>query len=216
MTILNKVMLSYSKETPSTFQTNSINTLPELWTVVSLGLSSDLRWLLVTRLAQKRDPIVIRIPLLQTNEEETENKIVLAQDKLGSLVEISHEPKKENLPESEWKKWWENRRKKDDSLRDLLGDMEEIFGCWKGMLLAPFVEDNLNDSIDANLDTVKENIVARLKRKPTKGKKSTEPVIDDSLLWLCMYSLPVLSSAELSQLLAAILPTTSENDLAGV
>ncbi len=196
---------SFEDDEGASFQ-EMVDTLPSCWTVVTLALTNDNRWLLINRLESDANPVVLRIPLECTADEEEEiNKLLDIQDKFGTIVETSSEARVETaIPTSEWKKWWDKRKQQDNSLQEVLASMQELFGHWKGMLLGTFVDVSLNTAVKDAVISLKEKIGSKLNKK-SKGKKSEEVVIDEDLLRICLQSWPSLSEQDTRDFVAELL-----------
>ena len=113
-----------------------LETLPEKWTIVNIGITEDKRSLLVSRQRSKRDPLVFCIPLKGRRENDDDEQFSY-EDAVGELKDIiqssdesTHLAVHIKPDDKEGKSsWWVERKRLDKRLKDLLANIEF---CWLG------------------------------------------------------------------------------------
>jgi len=127
--------------------------LPQLWTSIAIVHHSETNQLLVARLRDGDQPYLVKLKprgKLSLSDYFAEfNRIIKESD-----VTITNAPKCQEREDRTV--WWATRYKLDEDLKTLLRSMEEdVFYCWKGILLGILPLDKTHDmkiaEVKANL-----------------------------------------------------------------
>jgi tetratricopeptide (TPR) repeat protein len=145
--------------------------LPHSMPVVNISLSHDCDYIILNRIEKNYEPLVIYIPITkQSSSQQTVSQdkerypslshtsmlrqILVEYDRIieedKKLGEIAHTIKQQE----DIRKWWHRRVELDDKMKQLLVTLEEMFGCWKILLVGPIADDQMKQSIEEALPTL--------------------------------------------------------------
>lgn len=184
---------------PSDFQHDYIDIIPETWTAVSVALSEEQDEIYITRYERGLSPFVLRLPLARHSSRDLdEGEFTFADGKreLEEIIELSDFTTRnaKNLNSSEGRKqWWEDRQALDTKLRELLLNIENI---WLGGFRGIFSDHVRQPALLARFRKSFDNILSR--HLPSRQKKSSQkkPSLDPRVFELFV-GLGDASNAEL-------------------
>jgi separase len=127
--------------TPSTFQEEYINPLPNPWTTISLSLDSACTTLYVARYRANHAPFIVRLPFSRHQDEDLGNEAfdyAAGKEELADIIQLSNTSCHNNGNDLSAKgaksNWWSEREALDRRLQELLINMEDMwFGGFKGV-----------------------------------------------------------------------------------
>ena len=113
-----------------------LESLPEKWAIVHIGITEDKCTLLISRQRAKREPLVFCVPLKGRRESEDDEQFSY-EDAIGELKDIIQSSDEGTrlavhikADDKEAKSsWWTERKRLDQRLKSLLSNIEF---CWLG------------------------------------------------------------------------------------
>ncbi|CAG8464478.1 7082_t:CDS:10 [Acaulospora colombiana] len=122
--------------------------LPHNWTVCSISIDVETNDMYVCRYRREAVPLLLRLPLKRQSSREGEDEGFSYDDVIGEFNEIlelsgqSMRVGKEYQTKQEKLKWWKERKKLDERMKNFLENIENCwFGGFKGILMAHAPED---------------------------------------------------------------------------
>ncbi|XP_051932994.1 separin isoform X2 [Hippocampus zosterae] len=137
--------------------------------------------ILLSRLKKGSPPVTVHIPT--STEPHSIRCLVQEMDSI-----VADQKALKNV--SEKALWWEGRRALDSRVKQLLGEMEQLLGCWKSLLL-PL-------SSDPKLSAEAQHLCKTLR---AKGMKASE-----EMLKVVLSAIPVLSQKDLQSFALGVWP----------
>ncbi|KAL5390898.1 hypothetical protein DPSP01_001397 [Paraphaeosphaeria sporulosa] len=172
---------------PTDFQHDYIDIIPETWCVVSLALSEEQDELYITRYQRNTSPFVLRLPLARHSSRDLdEEEFTFADGKreLEEIIELSDFTTRnaKDLTSREGRRqWWEDREALDVKLRELLLNIEKI---WLGGFRGIFSDHVHQPGLLARFRKSFDNILDRHLPSRQKRGQQKRPNLDPRVLEL--------------------------------
>ncbi|KAF1933938.1 uncharacterized protein M421DRAFT_50129 [Didymella exigua CBS 183.55] len=189
----------FSLTSASDFQQEYIDSIPESWSAISLGLNEARDELYVTRFEAGVAPFVLRLPLARhVSRDLDEDEFTFEDGKrdFEEIIELSDFSTRgtKNLTSREARQqWWDEREALDTRLHELLVNMENI---WLGGFKGIFSQHVRQPALLAKFRKAFEDVLNR--HLPSRSMKTQpkRPVLDARVLELFI-GLGDLTSEEL-------------------
>lgn len=130
----------FTLATPSEFQKEYIDIIPETWTAISLALNEDHDELYITRYESGQSPFVLRLPLSRHASRDMDEEEFSYGDgkrdfeEIIELSDFSTRSAKDMTSKEARLQWWTEREALDTRLHELLLNIENIWlGGFKGI-----------------------------------------------------------------------------------
>lgn len=158
-----------------------LESLPESWSVVSIGLTQDRTELLMTRMSRHRSPFVVRIPLTRPDPSAMDHEeldFASAKAELENIViqanTSAHDSRGSSADKAVRKAWFAERQSLDGRLATLLDNIENIwFGGFRGLFSAKGSDDKALARFGQNLsNTLNRHLPSR--QKSSKAGKAVQ------------------------------------------
>jgi len=129
--------------------------LPSDWSMVTIGLTEDNRYLIISQHQNSSSPSIIRLPLCHLINSSSSDESVYdwARKELFSIIADSSAvnesvPDKSRCTTRDKEEWWSKRYELDERMKNLLLTMEKNwFGPWIGLLKGKLLNNKLEKII---------------------------------------------------------------------
>ncbi|KAF2632601.1 hypothetical protein BU25DRAFT_487063 [Macroventuria anomochaeta] len=178
---------NFSLTSASDFQHEYIDTIPESWTAVSLGLNEAHDELYVTRFEAGVTPFVLRLPLARhASRDLDEDEFTFEDgkrdfDEIIELSDFSTRSAKDMTSREARQQWWDEREALDTRLHELLVNMENI---WLGGFKGIFSQHMRQPTLLAKFRKAFEDVLNRHLPSRSKKTQSKRPILDARVLEL--------------------------------
>lgn len=168
-----------------------LKSLPESWSVVSIGLTQDRTELLMTRMSRHRSPFVLRIPLTRPDPSAMDHEeldFASAKAELENIVieanTSAHDSRGSSADKAVRKAWFAERQSLDGRLACLLDNIENIwFGGFRGLFSAKGSDDKALARFGQSLsNTLNRHLPSR--QKSSKAGKAVQIELHSHVLEL--------------------------------
>ncbi|KAF2691649.1 cell division-associated protein-like protein [Lentithecium fluviatile CBS 122367] len=161
--------------TPTDFQQDYVDFIPNPWTAISLALNDDQNELFITRYENGTTPFILRLPLARHSSREMDEEVFTFADgrrefeKIIEDSDLSTRSAKDMTTREARIEWWEAREALDTQLHELLLNIENI---WLGGFKGIFSPHSRQDALLARFRTSLDNILNR--HLPSRRKRGAQ------------------------------------------
>lgn len=181
------------------------------WTTISICLSADYKYLLVSRLQYNKKPTVFRLPIKNRCDSESsdfnENYYIKIEQEfleLEAAIKETLSMTEEQRAKANKKEHWNKRMQMERSLKRIIDQLESGFlGCWKVALLGSYKDDDIEIKLKDLAVSLKKEIDSILKKK--------KMTVDENYLNVLLCGLDSLDSDNIKLCIENLLGTNNED-----